>query len=421
MDSTSPNQNDCFDPRIGLVPIAEAEQRVLDNVTPLKTTEVVSLTEALGRVLANPVRSAIDVPPHANSAMDGFAVASNSLPSNGSRDFHIAGTALAGKPWLQACDPGEVIRVMTGAVMPEGTDTVVIQEDVRVSDSTATIECGHKPYQNVRRSGEDLARHDLAVENGLRIGAAELGVLASTGVGRVEVTRRPIAAVFSTGDELMNAGEQLTAGAIYDSNRYVLMGLLQNTGLEVMNLGIIPDTQDSTIAALSKASETADVIITSGGVSTGSADFVIKALEQLGEISLWRIAIRPGRPFAFGKIGNALFFGLPGNPVAVMVTFYRLVQPALRKLMGESEVNPVRVIKARAATRFRKKPNRSEVYRAVLSHDEHGFPIVSITGQQGSGLLSSMSKANCFVLLDDQAETASPGDLVDVQLFTGLN
>ena len=403
------------------MPIAEAEKQVLEHVVPIKTTQVVSLPEALGRVLTHPATSPINVPPHANAAMDGFALAGSALPAEGSRNFHIVGEALAGKPWSGTCQTNQTVRVTTGAMMPENTDTVVIQEDVEVTGDQATIKAGYKPHANVRLAGEDLLQHQVAVESGLKLGPAELGVLASTGIGRVEVIRKPVAAVFSTGDELKNAGEPLEPGSIYDSNRYVLMGLLQNCGADVMNLGVIPDNQEDTLEALSSASKKVDLIVTSGGVSTGSADFVISALQQLGSVDLWRIAIRPGRPFAFGRIGDALFFGLPGNPVAVMVTFYRLLQPALHKLMGDRNLSPAPVVKARATTRFRKKPNRSEVYRAILSRDDEGDPIVASTGQQGSGLLSSMSQANCFVLLDDDATTANPGDMVDVQPFHGLN
>lgn len=420
MKQSSQNPTDCFDPRTGLVPIAEAEQRVLEHVQPIKSTQVVSLPDALGRVLAHPVTSPINVPPHANAAMDGFAVAGSSLPAQGSRIFHIAGESLAGKPWLGSCDAMQTVRVTTGAMMPENTDTVVIQEDVEVAGNQATIRAGHRPHANVRLSGEDLSQHQVAVDSGLKLGPAELGVLASTGTGRVEVIRKPSVAVFSTGDELRSAGESLEPGSIYDSNRFILMGLLQNCGADVMNLGVIPDNQEATLKALSEASKKVDLIVTSGGVSTGSADFVISALQQLGNIDLWRIAIRPGRPFAFGRIGDALFFGLPGNPVAVMVTFHRLLQPALHKLMGDRNLSPAPILKARATTQFRKKPNRSEVYRAVLSRDEQGTPVVASTGLQGSGLLSSMSQANCFVLLDDEATTANPGDMVDVQPFRGL-
>ncbi len=421
MNRPSKILNDCFDPRAGLVPIAEAEQRVFDQINPLTGTEVVALPSALGRVLAHPATSSIDVPPHANSAMDGYAVAGNALPANGKQSFAIIGEALAGRPWHGTCLANQTVRVTTGAMMPEGTDTVVIQEDVEVKDDQAMIAAGHKPRANVRLAGEDLTRGAVTVEAGAKLGPAELGVLASTGIGRVEVLRKPVAAVFSTGDELKNAGEPLPAGSIYDSNRYVLMGLLQNSGTDVINLGVIPDDQDKTLEALSQASRQADLIVTSGGVSTGSADYVITALEQLGQIDLWRIAIRPGRPFAFGRISATYFFGLPGNPVAVMVTYFRLVQPALRKLMGERDLHPAPVVKARAITSFRKKPNRTEVYRAILSRDEQGEPVVSSTGQQGSGLLSSMSQANCFVILDDEAATANPGDMVDVLSFHGLN
>lgn len=421
MNQPLQNPTDCFDPRTGLVPIAEAEKQVLEHVVPIKTTQVVSLPEALGRVLTHPATSPINVPPHANAAMDGFALAGSALPAEGSRDFCIVGEALAGKPWSGTCEANQTVRVTTGAMMPENTDTVVIQEDVEVTGDQATIKAGYKPHANVRLAGEDLLQHQVAVESGLKLGPAELGVLASTGIGRVEVIRKPVAAVFSTGDELKNAGEPLEPGSIYDSNRYVLMGLLQNCGADVMNLGVIPDNQEDTLEALSSASKKVDLIVTSGGVSTGSADFVISALQQLGSVDLWRIAIRPGRPFAFGRISDALFFGLPGNPVAVMVTFYRLLQPALHKLMGDRNLSPAPVVKARATTRFRKKPNRAEVYRAILSRDDEGDPIVASTGQQGSGLLSSMSQANCFVLLDDDATTANPGDMVDVQPFHGLN
>ncbi len=412
---------DCYDPRRGLVPMVEAERRVLAQVTPIPAMEVVTLPNALERILARDVPSPIDVPPHANSAMDGFAVASAALPAVGTKVFDIVGEALAGKPWCGVCEENQMVKVTTGAVMPKGTDTVIIQEEVKAVDGQATVKAGHKVHANVRSAGEDLIQGAISVAAGQRLMAAEIGVLASIGVGRVEVVKKPIAAVFSTGDELLNAGETLTDGMIYDSNRYVLMALLRQSGAEVMDLGVIPDDQNETLDALSHASESADLMITSGGVSTGSADFVVKALERLGHLDLWRIAIRPGRPLAFGRVKETLFFGLPGNPVAVMITFYRLLQPALRKLMGEKVLHPVPVIKARATTLFRKKPNRAEVYRAILSRDEYGNSTVSSTGQQGSGLLSSMSQANCLVLLDDNDVTAHPGDMVNVQLFDGLN
>jgi len=421
METNSQNQTDCFDLTSGLVPIEEAERRVLENIRPLTSTEIIDLPEALSRVLAKPAKSKINVPPHANSAMDGFAIAGKHLPSSGSKDFCIVGEALAGTPWNQRLDNNETVRVTTGAVMPSGADTVIIQEDVEVTGNVAVIRAGHRCGQNVRSAGEDLKQHDVAVAEGTLIGPAELGVLASIGIGRVEVVRKPVVAIFSTGDELKNAGEPLNKGAIYDSNRYVLMGLLKRAGLSVMNLGIIPDNEQSTLNALADASAKADAVITSGGVSTGSADYVIKALQQLGQVNLWRIAIRPGRPFAFGRIGQAPFFGLPGNPVAVMVTYYRLVLPALRKLMGMRNLHPVATLKAKAASSFRKKPNRAEVYRAVLTYDHDGTPVVSSTGQQGSGLLHSMSEANCLVLLDEDAGAVKPGDLVNIQMFDGLN
>ncbi len=411
---------DCFDPNSGLIPIEDAERQVLNKVTAISQTQVVSLPDALDRVLASSIKARMNIPPHANAAMDGFAVASTSLPVDGTKAFNVVGTAFAGHPWTSHCGPNETVRVMTGAIMPKGTDTVVIQENVDVSDEVANIPANQKPRQNVRDAGEDLTKGSVVASTGTRIGPAELGVLASVGVGRVEVMKRPLAAVFSTGDELRKAGETLAPGQIYDSNRYVLLAMLKQAGMQTTDLGVIRDDAKQTLDALYQASKGADVIITSGGVSTGSADYVVDALRELGELNLWRIAIRPGRPFAFGRIGNALFFGLPGNPVAVMVTFYRLVLPALRKLSGESNLFPIPIVHARATTKFRKKPNRAEVYRAVLSHDQNGESVVAITGQQGSGLLSSMSTANCFVLLDDDEETAQPGDIVKVQLFDGI-
>jgi len=244
--------------------------------------------------------------------------------------------------------------------------------------------------------------------------------MAYRGRGRVEVYRQLTAAVFSTGDELKMAGEPLGHGQIYDSNRFLLLAMLQRSGLRTVDLGIISDNREQTLASLKSASESADIIITSGGVSTGSADYVVDAVRELGQLNLWRIAVRPGRPFAFGRVGDSAVFGLPGNPVAVMVTYHLLVQPALRKMQGESVTGPPPIVHARAATRFRKKPNRTELYRAVIGRDEEGNPIVSSTGYQGSGLLSSMSQANCFVILEDDEKTAMPGDLVKVQLFDGI-
>lgn len=420
MKQTVPKPADCFDPRIGLVPVSQAKQRILDSIQTVPDTDKVALVEGLNRVLANSLICHHNVPPHANSAMDGYAIAADSLPVEGTRTFRVAGTAYAGKPFTHPCKPDEVVQVMTGAVMPKNTDTVVIQEDVKVSTGSVTISAGHKINQNVRQAGEDIPAKSVAIETGTRIGPAELGVIASTGSSHVNVYRRPVAAVFSTGDELVNSGQELPPGGIYDSNRFTLTGLLQNTGLQVLDYGIIRDRPDETIASLEMACQNSDVVVTSGGVSTGEADYVIEALQELGEVQLWRIAIRPGRPFAYGKIGNALFFGLPGNPVAVIVTYYALVLPSLRKLMGETNLNPSTSVKAKAITRFRKKPNRAEVYRAILSHDENGFPVVASTGDQGSGLLRSLSEANCFVLLDDDDETAQPGDMVNVQLFNGI-
>jgi len=410
----------CFDPGAGLLPEAEARDRIAALVAPLAGSDRVAIGDALGRVLAEDVEAGFDVPPHVNSAMDGYALAGDALPAAGDAAFRVLGTAWAGRPWGGTVAPGCAVRVMTGAAMPEGTDTVVMQERVRVEGGVARVPAGEKPGQNVRRAGEDVAAGEVALRRGSRILPAALGVLASLGRAAVRVHRRPRVAVFSTGDELRSPGDPLDPGAIYDSNRYTIAGMVARLGAEVVDLGVLRDERDAVRDALADAAGRVDVIVTSGGVSTGDADFVVSALESLGEVGFWRIAIRPGRPLAFGRIGDALFFGLPGNPVAVMVTFHQFLQPALRKLAGEREMRPEPTVRARAGTPFRKKPGRVEYYRAVLERDADGGLSVRSTGPQGSGLLRSMSLANCFVVLGEDAGSVEPGALVDVQPFHGL-
>ncbi len=410
----------CFDASSALVPVSEALSRILGVVTPVGDLETVALSDGLDRATAQDVTSPIDVPPHTNSAMDGYAVDGVALPREASRAYRLVGTALAGAPFAGSVGDGETARVMTGAVMPSGTDTVVPQENAELDGGTVVIGGGHTPGDNVRNAGEDIAAHSVIVPAGTRLGPAELGVIASIGLGTVTVRRRPRVAVFSTGDELRAPGQALDAGAIYDSNREVIKAMLRRLGAHVDDMGVIRDRREDVLHALSASRDTADAVMTSGGVSTGTADYVTDALRALGEVDVWRIAIRPGRPFAFGRLGRSLFFGLPGNPVAVMVTFHQLVAPALRRLMGETDLSPAPVLQARAVSRFRKKPGRTEVYRAILEREPSGQSVVRSTGSQGSGLLHSMSVANCFVILSDEAETIEPGMLVDVQPFVGI-
>jgi molybdopterin molybdotransferase len=399
----------------------EARSRILSSVVALRDTEAVPVLESLGRVLASPVISTVDVPSHTNSAMDGYALAGCELPGDGEKTFEIAGTSWAGRPFAGRPRAGQCVRIMTGASMPAGTDTVVMQEHVAVDGLRATIRAGHRAGQNVRAAGEDIRAGNRVLAAGVLLRPAHLGLLASIGAGEVDVFRLPRVVVFSTGDELRSIGEPLGEGQIYDSNRYTLSGMLRRLGLDVIDMGIIPDTREDTERAFAAASAQADAILASGGVSVGEADFVKETLERIGDIGFWKVAMKPGKPLAFGHVGKALFFGLPGNPVSVMATFYQIVQPALRALMGLAETGPSIVVKAIACTALRKKPGRLEFQRGVLSRDSAGGGyVVSGVAHQGAGVLRSMTEANCFIVLSLEQGNVRPGDEVEVQPFAGL-
>ena len=406
----------CSAPALG---IAEARARVLAAVDPVREVETLSLRRGLGRVLAQDMVSPIDVPAHTNAAVDGYALAAAGLPAASETVFRVIGTAWAGRPFTGGVEPGECVRVMTGAPMPQRTDTVVMQEHVTARGETVAIHTGHRRGENVRVAGEDIARGELALPAGKRLMAAELGMLASLGLAEVSVFRRLRVALFSTGDELRGVGEALAAGEIYDSNRYTLYGMLTRLDVEAQDLGVVPDDRAAVRQALLAASANADVVITSGGVSVGAADYVRETLDALGRIDFWQIAMRPGRPLTFGRMGNATFFGLPGNPVAVMVTFYQIVQPALLRMMGAVPTVPI-TFRVRCATRFKHRPGRTDFMRGILERDANGDVVVRNTGDQGSGILSSMSRANCFVILPPECTEVEPGGVVEVQYFDGI-
>lgn len=397
----------------------EALRRIEAAIAPVEGIEQCALRGALGRVLAEDVRSAINVPAHDNSSMDGYAVIGADLPASGARELKLIGTSWAGKPYPGRIQSGQCARIMTGAVIPEGADTVVIQERVERDGDTVRIGPGNAPGQNVRRAGEDIATGQVALNAGKRLMPAELGLLASLGIGEVKVRRRPRVAFFSTGDELRSIGEPLGPGEIYDSNRYTLYGMLQRLGVEVIDMGVVRDDREAIQRAFTEAAQMADAVITSGGVSVGEADYVKETLERLGKVDFWKIAMKPGRPLAFGRVREALFFGLPGNPVSVMATFYQFVQPALRRLMGETGIQPVKV-KACCTSRLKKAPGRVEFQRGILQTGADGTLEVRGTGEQGSGILSSMSRANCFIILPMECAAVEPGTPVDVQPFEGL-
>jgi molybdopterin molybdotransferase len=409
----------CEDVR-GTLSLDDAVTRMAAAATPVSEAETLPLREALGRVLAADVTASVDVPAHSNSAMDGYAVAGSSLPGDDAqpRTFEVIGTALAGHPFDRAPAAGECVRIMTGAPMPPGTDTVVMQEHVRRDGDTASIPAGQRAGQHVRLAGEDIRAGTTAVAAGTPLAPAHLGIIASVGVGSVQVLRRPKVAFFSTGDELTAVGAPLAPGQIYDSNRYSLFGMLERLGVEAVDLGVIRDDRDAVEAALREAGKTADAIVTSGGVSVGEADFVTDALRAHGDFDFWKVAMKPGKPIAFGRIGKALFFGLPGNPVSVMVTFYQLVRPTLLALAGRRP-EPVLTVSARCETRLKKKPGRREFQRGLLTRAGDEW-VVRSAGGQGSGILSSMAAANAFIVLAEDAAGVAPGTMVEVQPFAGF-
>jgi len=400
--------------------VAEAQQRIWQDCTPVTGYQMITVREALHRILAESIASPINVPAFTNSAVDGYAVLSADIPQTGRQRLQVIGTAFAGEPFPGTLQSGQAVRIMTGAVIPEGADCVVMQEQVQIHQDTVEIGSQHRAGENIRRAGEDLAVGAAALSTGRRLEPADLGLLASLGINEIRVRRRLRVAFFSTGDELRSLGEPLAEGQIYDSNRYTLAGMLKALDLELIDLGVVKDDPQSLRQVLRSAAAEADAIITSGGVSVGEADYMREIMQSLGKMQFWQIAMKPGRPLAYGRIADTPLFGLPGNPVAVMVTFYQFVQPALLKLGGVSEVSAPRCFHVRSASSFRKRPGRTEFQRAVLETDEHGTLQVRSFGKQGSGILRSMSEANCLVVLPKDSESVAVGDWVAVQVFEGL-
>jgi molybdopterin molybdotransferase len=409
---------DDYDPNS--MPVAKAKEFIAKFLKPIHGFIRVPLRDALGRVLAEDIVSPINVPSHINSAMDGWAVRAADLQSEGETALTEIGASFAGAPFAKLVRAGECVRIMTGAVVPEGADTVVMQERVKADGEKIIISPGQKRGQNVRHPGEDLKQGAVALSKGRLVRPAELGLIASLGIGEVSVYRQLRVAFFSTGDELRPVGTPLGEGQLYDSNRYTIFGMLKRLGCDVMDMGVIRDVPEQLEAAFQAASQVADVVITSGGVSVGEADFVKTILNQLGEVVFWKIAMKPGRPLAYGKIGDAHFFGLPGNPVSAMVTMYQFVREALLALMGVNPVPPIPILKAKCVSNLKKAPGRMEFQRGVLALDAAGEWTVKATGEQGSGILKSMSDANCFIILDEKTGNVAAGTVVDVQVLEGV-
>jgi molybdopterin molybdotransferase len=408
---------DDYDPNS--LPADVALETIKSSLLTINGDEKVAVRSALNRVLAKDIRSSINVPSGVNSAMDGYALSAADIPEQGVKELTVVGTSWAGTPLKQIIKNAECARIMTGGILPVGTDTVIIQESVERHDDRIKIDAETRAGDNVRQAGEDIAIGDLVLAGGTRLTAADLGLLASLGTGEVMIKRKLRVAFFSTGDELRSVGEQLDEGSVYDSNRYTLYGMLTRLNCELLDMGVVKDKREDVEEAFLAAADNADVVITSGGVSVGEADFVKETIEKLGKVEFWKVAMKPGRPLAFGRVKNACFFGLPGNPVSVMVTFYQFVQPAIRKLMGENQVDVI-TMKVPSASKLKKRPGRLEYQRGIMERDENGLLQVRKTGAQGSGILSSMSQANCFIILPIESSTVMPGEMVDVQPFFGV-
>ena len=400
-----------------LLSIDEALDRIKAAVHPVSDIEKMSLKNALGRVLAESVYSPINIPHDRNAAMDGYAFASRDIADGQAFTLTLAGISWAGRPFQGELQPGQCVRIFTGAVVPEQADSVIMQEHVQIQGQTIHFPADIRAQQNIRKIGEDVKQGECLIAQPKKLTAVDLGLLVSAGIDEVTVKRQLKIAHFSTGDELTALGRPLESGKIYDSNRTMLGGLLTDPGYSVVDLGIIPDNKQLLENSFIEASKNYDVIITTGGASVGEADYVKEILQSCGEVNFWKIAIKPGKPLAFGKIGQCYFFGLPGNPVAVVVTFHQIVAPALRQLSGAPSSKPLRFT-ATCISALKKSPGRQEYQRGILSQDENGEFFVASVGRQGSHILSSMSQSGGYIVLPEECKGVQVGDKVTVEPFS---
>lgn len=404
----------CFDIP-GLIPLEEALATITTQVNSHGRTENIPTHSAVNRVLAKDVVATINVPPQDNSAMDGYAVKAEDLPCDA---LTVIGESFAGHPFKGELQPNTCVRIMTGAIVPKGANCIVMQEEAERSGDAVRISDSHKSNQFIRSTGSDIRQDDTVLRKGQRLGAAELGLLASLGIASVDVYEKARIALMSTGDELRLPNEALGDGDIYESNATTLTALLKSWPVEIIDLGIIPDDKEAIRLAFDKAISTADLLISSGGVSVGEADFVREILDEKGRVGFWRLAMKPGKPLAFGQLESGLFLGLPGNPVSSMVTFIQVAQPLLRLLCGEQPKQPLSLT-ATSESAIRKRPGRRDFQRGIVSSN-NGKLSVKVTGNQQSNILTSMAQANCFIVLEEDQGNVDAGSEVTIQLFSDL-
>ncbi|PQQ22962.1 molybdopterin molybdotransferase MoeA [Photorhabdus hindustanensis] len=402
----------------GLISLQQALEKLLTQVTPLTDTETVSLPQTSGRITATNIISPINVPPFANSAMDGYAVRHADL--NGTKPLPLAGKALAGSPFQGEWPVATCIRIMTGAPIPTGADTVIMQEHTEITDDGIVFTQPAKQGQNIRLAGEDITKGAVVLPAGNKLSTAQLPLIASLGVTDVEVVRKLKVAIFSTGDELQAIGQPLKEGQIYDTNRFAIRLMLEKLDCDIIDFGVIADNPQALRHVFEEADQKADLVISSGGVSVGEADYTKQILDELGEISFWKLAIKPGKPFAFGKLKNTWFCGLPGNPVSAVLTFYQLVQPLIARLSGFTAWQPPMRLRAKVTTPLKKTPGRMDFQRGIASVNEQGELEVRTTGHQGSHIFSSFNQGNCFIVLERERGRVEVGENVEIELFNHL-
>ncbi|WP_158970255.1 gephyrin-like molybdotransferase Glp [Paraglaciecola sp. L3A3] len=398
----------------GLLPISEAISAILLQLECPNTQEKVTLVSARGRVLAKDIVSKIQVPPADNSAMDGYAMRCEDLAI--SNNLQLMGTALAGQPFTGTVAEGQCVRIMTGAIIPTGANSVVMQENTQADGNTITFKQIPDEDNSVRKAGEDIQLGQVVVAKDTKLTAAHLALIASIGVAEVDVTTKLTVGLIATGDELTPAGQDLAPGAIYESNRYALQALLEDYPVKVIDYGIVKDDKTSLRKVFFQADQDCDLVLSCGGVSVGDADYVKDILQELGEINFWKVAIKPGKPFAFGKLKQAWFCGLPGNPVSSYVTFEQLVTPLIEKLTGQQTSSPHYFI-AKAAETIRKRPGRADYQRGIFYRDETGELWVKPNGKQGSGIMSSIANANCYMMLPQESANINQGEPVKIEPF----